>query len=136
MLWPSWPNLARFDHTIAGPWWNFVHLAMECFSNNDYGATARQRYLEHYEHVRNVVPKAILLEITATDGWGPLCEFLEQPVPESEYPKINDSEGFVGYHKKMWYMSAMFTARNISMACLPAIAIGTAIYFYRARVSL
>ena len=136
MLWRCWPILARFDDTIAGPWFSCMQLSMKCFCNNDYGATARQRYLEHCDHVRAVVPKANLLEFSAADGWGPLCEFLEQPVPESEYPNINDSDKFVTFHAKIRNISMMLAAKNILTACLPVVAVGTAIYFYRARISL
>lgn len=134
MLWRSWPVLARFDYTIARPWYDFVKLAFKCFCDEDFNATARQRYLEHCDHVRDVVPAGNLLEFRAEDGWGPLCAFLEQPVPESEYPNVNDSENFLAFHVKMRNGSAMLAARNILRACLPVIAVGTAIYFYRTRV--
>lgn len=62
--------------------------------------------------MRDVVPKGNLLELRIEDGWGPLCAFLAQPVPESEYPNINDSEKFVAFHIKMRNISVMLAARN------------------------
>lgn len=35
-----------------------------------------------------------LLEYEVGDGWGPLCEFLEVPVPEKSFPKGNDQASF------------------------------------------
>jgi Sulfotransferase domain len=37
-----------------------------------------------------------LLVWTATDGWGPLCEFLELPVPDVPFPHVNDAKMFTG----------------------------------------
>ena len=36
-----------------------------------------------------------LLVWSPTDGWEPLCEFLEVPVPDAPFPHVNDREGFV-----------------------------------------
>jgi hypothetical protein len=36
-----------------------------------------------------------LLVWSPTDGWEPLCEFLEVPVPDAPFPHVNDTEGFV-----------------------------------------
>jgi Sulfotransferase domain len=33
---------------------------------------------------------------TVADGWEPLCEFLEVPVPDVPFPRVNDAETFSG----------------------------------------
>lgn len=33
-----------------------------------------------------------LLVYRVSDGWGPLCKFLDLPVPETEFPKINSRD--------------------------------------------
>lgn len=33
-----------------------------------------------------------LLEFSVEDGWGPLCNFLEMPVPDVPFPRINSRE--------------------------------------------
>ncbi len=30
-----------------------------------------------------------------SDGWGPLCKFLDVPVPDVPFPNVNDSKQFV-----------------------------------------
>ena len=47
----------------------------------------------HTENVRAALPADRLLVFEASDGWGPLCEFLgvEAPVDEP-YPHLNDAE--------------------------------------------
>ncbi len=46
--------------------------------------------------VREAIPPERLLVWRVTDGWGPLCEFLEVPVPEEALPHANDAETFRG----------------------------------------
>ena len=38
------------------------------------------------------VPSDRLLIHSAKEGWEPICKFLEVPVPETEYPWVNDSK--------------------------------------------
>ncbi len=57
------------------------------FADKDY---AIRRYQQHNQHVREVVPADKLLEFFPSDGWEPLCRFLEVPVPEGPFPNLND----------------------------------------------
>jgi hypothetical protein len=50
----------------------------------------------HNQEVRDTVPAGRLLEWQPADGWEPLCEFLEVPVPRTPIPHINDSAMFAG----------------------------------------
>jgi Sulfotransferase domain len=45
--------------------------------------------------VKNAVPADRLLVWSVKEGWGPLCEFLELPVPEGPFPHLNDSTEFL-----------------------------------------
>ena len=49
-----------------------------------------QRFQEHIEEVRNAIPASRLLIFEVKDGWGPLCEFLERPRPDGDFPFVND----------------------------------------------
>ncbi len=51
-----------------------------------------QRFHEHIEEVRSSIPASRLLVFEVKDGWGPLCDFLELPVPDADFPCINDTE--------------------------------------------
>jgi Sulfotransferase domain len=44
--------------------------------------------------VIDTVPAERLLVWDPKDGWEPLCEFLEEPVPETPLPHVNDTENF------------------------------------------
>ena len=43
------------------------------------------------EEVRNSVPADRLLVFEAREGWAPLCQFLDQPVPDFPFPNVNDT---------------------------------------------
>jgi hypothetical protein len=53
--------------------------------------------MERYnQEVRDAIPADRLLEWAPADGWAPLCEFLEVPVPQAPIPHVNDSAQFAG----------------------------------------
>jgi hypothetical protein len=51
-------------------------------------------YERHNAEVRAGVPDGRLLEFDVSQGWEPLCEFLELPVPDEPFPRLNDTAGF------------------------------------------
>lgn len=51
-------------------------------------------YLKHNQQVKDEVPADRLLVFESSQGWAPLCEFLEVPVPDGPYPRTNSSEDF------------------------------------------
>jgi hypothetical protein len=53
-------------------------------------ASAIKHYQYHIEDVKKSVPSDKLLIFTVTEGWEPLCKFLDVPVPPSEFPNVND----------------------------------------------
>ncbi len=54
-----------------------------------------ERYREHVEEVRRVVPPERLLVYDVKEGWEPLCRFLGRPVPaEVPFPRLNDRRFF------------------------------------------
>ena len=54
----------------------------------------------HNQEVIDTVPAEQLLVYRPGDGWGPLCEFLHRPVPDSDYPRVNTTEDFLGIWRK------------------------------------
>jgi len=44
----------------------------------------------HIESVMTRVPAQKLLVFDVKEGWGPLCSFLDVPVPEEPFPHLND----------------------------------------------
>lgn len=48
----------------------------------------------HNERVRESIPAERLLIFEASQGWEPLCRFLDVPVPDTPYPHANSREDF------------------------------------------
>jgi hypothetical protein len=49
---------------------------------------------EHTQRVSAAFSPDRLLIFDAREGWGPLCQFLDVPVPEQPYPHVNSKEEF------------------------------------------
>ena len=48
----------------------------------------------HNQEVIATLPPERLLVFEASQGWQPLCDFLEVPVPDEPYPRTNSTEDF------------------------------------------
>ena len=51
-------------------------------------------YEAHIERVRETVDPSRLLMWSLTEGWAPLCDFLDLPEPSEPIPHVNDREDF------------------------------------------
>ena len=54
-------------------------------------AYAIKVFEHHNEEVKRRVPRERLLVYQVEEGWGPLCEFLDVPVPDEPFPRLNDT---------------------------------------------
>ena len=52
------------------------------------------RFRAHETAVQEHLSADRLLVFSPTDGWGPLCEFLGQPVPDAPFPRSNARDEF------------------------------------------
>ena len=50
----------------------------------------------HHEQVKATIPPERLLVWEVGEGWEPLCEFLDVPVPDEPLPHANDRDTFLG----------------------------------------
>lgn len=51
-------------------------------------------YNDWIKHVQKTVPSGQLLIFNVKQGWEPLCQFLNLPVPETPMPRVNDKKEF------------------------------------------
>lgn len=51
-------------------------------------------FRDHIEEVKQSIPPERLLLHQAKDGWEPLCQFLNKPVPDTPYPRVNEAKEF------------------------------------------
>ncbi|QTA87819.1 sulfotransferase family protein [Desulfonema magnum] len=52
-------------------------------------------FAKHIEEVKRKVPADRLLIFDVKDGWEPLCRFLDVPVPDTPFPRVNDTATFI-----------------------------------------
>lgn len=85
---------------IAGPETAASLIGREIFLNGTFGGNIDDKrhvievYERHNQSVRDTIQPGRLLEFEARQGWGPLCTFLDVPVPETPYPHANALEEF------------------------------------------
>ena len=53
--------------------------------------TAVRFFTQWKEQVKREIPADRLLVFEVKDGWEPLCQFLGIPVPEEQFPNVNDT---------------------------------------------
>lgn len=74
-------------------------------STMDHQDQAVARYNEHIEEVKAAIPEDRLLIFSADQGWDTLCSFLGEPIPEDDFPNVNDSAEFQAFLNKMCRIS-------------------------------
>jgi hypothetical protein len=62
----------------------------------DDRAFAVRAFEEYNARVQREVPAERLLVTEVSAGWQPLCDFLGVPVPDEEFPRLNDRQEFWG----------------------------------------
>ena len=88
---------------IDTPWRDYLAMMQEMWARSglldgtdttlEFMSAAMSRY---NDEVRQTVPADRLLVWTASDGWDPLCAFLDLPVPSTPFPRVNDRSEFAG----------------------------------------
>jgi hypothetical protein len=98
------------------------------FENRD---KLRQGFLDHYAHVRAVVPKENLLEFEYKDGWEPLCKFLGKDVPAGPYPRVNDAQATVNLMRGVSRIFLWIFIAKVTAVAVAAGAVVIGIHLYR-----
>jgi hypothetical protein len=92
-----------YARTRIDPKWNgYIEMMREMWQQSgliDRGAettseSMRSAMERFNEEVQQNVPADRLLVWSVGDGWEPLCEFMELPVPDTPFPHLNDSKEF------------------------------------------
>ncbi|KAF2461469.1 P-loop containing nucleoside triphosphate hydrolase protein [Lineolata rhizophorae] len=129
----SW--LATIDPTFVGRIRPMAYnMFGQYFGTMDVDeARYKEVFVQHYDNIRKATPPERLLDYNVSQGWEPLCEFLGKPVPEEDFPRVNESDYF---HKTMGTIMGLrmqiAVKRVLSMAA-PIVVAGVAVYFARTR---
>jgi len=62
------------------------------------------------EEVKKTVPADRLLVHEAKQGWGPICDFLKLPVPDTPYPRVHDTAEQLKNLRTVKYLGYFITA--------------------------
>ena len=68
-----------------------IRQGIDQMQDRDAAIAAFDRQLAE---VRAAVPAERLLVFAVGDGWAPLCNFLQVPVPDTPFPRLNDGDDF------------------------------------------
>ena len=78
-------EIPGFTHLYAGQEAVAVGVCAH-LDDRDYMVAAFER---HTAEVRRTIPKDRLLVFEVAQGWKPLCEFLDVPIPSVPFPRLN-----------------------------------------------
>lgn len=92
-------------------------------------------YREHYAMVRSMVPRENLLEYHITEGWGPLCRFLEKDVPAVAFPSGNDGDATGELIRELVRSEAILACKRSGVVLLAVamLVLGFLFIFYLVR---
>jgi hypothetical protein len=66
----------------------------------------RQRAIEIFkrytDEVKQTVPADKLLIFDVKEGWEPLCQFLDVPIPNTPFPHVNDRQSVLKLYQIIW----------------------------------
>ena len=90
MKWPvpdHVPEIARLQSEMVRK-----AILTETFDNRfEDKAHAIEIFKRHTQEVRDTIDPARLLVFDVKEGWAPLCRFLEVPIPDEPFPRLNDT---------------------------------------------
>lgn len=75
--------------------WASEMIAKQTFGDNMQDRDAViEAYQRRIDEVTAAIPADRLLVFDVTEGWAPLCRFLELPIPQAEFPRVNNHDEF------------------------------------------
>lgn len=77
--------------------------------------TAKQVYHDYNAEVKRLVPKERLLVFNVKEGWTPLCEFLNEQIPNTEFPVRNSRAEFQRNNGMAGDMIRSATRKNMAL---------------------
>ena len=97
----SMDGLPFWAYKLPWPLGNFIDLQEKIVWQGLFNgrfpdrAYAIQRFHDYTEAVKQHIPPEKLLIFEVKEGWEPLCEFLDVPVPGVPFPHVNDRENII-----------------------------------------
>jgi hypothetical protein len=85
---------------VAGALGTWSDMVREVILEREFGGESGDRehlmavFLRHSDEVVAAVSSERLLVYRVSEGWEPLCTFLDVPVPDEPFPRLNDRASF------------------------------------------
>lgn len=94
-------------------------LSAYCYED-DFPRTGRKVYNDHIEELKRLVPSDKLLIYNVKQGWAPLCQFLDKPIPPQPFPREDDTKEFIDKieQRTVAIKNIMQTATQVVLALL------------------
>lgn len=99
---------------------------MDSHSLREMQEKARPTYRQHYALVESITASERLLRFNLADGWEPLCQFLGKPVPEVQFPRVNESAALQEKIGLIARRGATNALRSSAKFLLPVLVLGVA----------
>ncbi|KAK5710754.1 hypothetical protein LTR17_018735 [Elasticomyces elasticus] len=124
-------------NTQIGKLWTVV---TDCIMKGSIGGSNKQElidksrdvYRAHNKAVREKVPRELLLVYELGSGWEPLCAFLDKPVPDVPFPRVNETEMVNEYVQELLWMGLVSTLKRWTVHILPVVAsVGLGVMIWR-----
>jgi hypothetical protein len=96
-IYPATFLLPRWLEWLLPPFARLKKMTVDSIWDGVFGGRLEDRehalqvYRDHIVRVKATARSDQLLVFEAKDGWEPLCGFLGVPVPENDYPHLNDA---------------------------------------------
>ncbi|KAI9726319.1 MAG: hypothetical protein M1828_001593 [Chrysothrix sp. TS-e1954] len=131
--WRAFHLLAALDRQLMRPYRTILLQSLNCWTSNSWRSRSalEKGFLDHYAHVRAVVPADRLLEYQPSQGWAPLCKFLDVEIPKTKgekeafgeehepFPNVNDSASVVELHKMIcWWRAGVVAAKGAGVGAV------------------
>ena len=87
--WLKWlvPPIGRLIAMVNRSIWDGVFAGQFKDRDSTIGV-----FNQHIEDVKKNIPAERLLVHSAKEGWAPICGFLDKPIPNTPYPRVNEAK--------------------------------------------
>ncbi|CAG9950805.1 unnamed protein product [Clonostachys rosea f. rosea IK726] len=94
------------------PGWRWFPRAIECMTQRSIemigiGMEGPGLLEHHHQWLREIVPENNLYVVELKDGWAPLCKMLDLPIPDSPFPRVNDTDAIEGLRIHIFLKTAV-----------------------------
>jgi len=113
-------ELIARDAPIFSALWRDYHDGTE---------TAKQLYTDYNAEIKRLVPKENLLVFNVKQGWAPVCNFLNEKIPDNEFPSRNSKADFAKNNEMAGQVMLAAALKNMAFFGTGVVAVVAAAAF-------